>query len=38
MQNLLSYFGHYVKLNIAEMWFQNTTFYITSCDLRKEVV
>ena len=38
MRNLLSYFVHYVKLNMTEMWFQNTTFNINSCDLRKEVV
>jgi hypothetical protein len=33
MQNLLSYFGHYVKVDMAEMWFQNTTFHLYSCDL-----
>ena len=38
MQSLLSYFEHYVKLDIAEIWFQNTTFNLTSCDLRKEVL
>ncbi len=33
MQNLLSYFVHYVKVDMAEMWFQNTTFHLNSCDL-----
>ena len=38
MQNLLSYFGQYVKVDMAEMWFKNTTFYLTSCDLQKKVL